>query len=185
MHSPEFLREATAEHDAANPDRNIIGYTEKSKPRVREVLNVLPAAAHNMSMPAKEAELVKYAGNIFLYWKVLFANILYDLSNGLDVDYEVVKNAMSADPRIGKSHMDPVHVSGHMSSGDEIHTRGAGGHCFIKDFEAFLELYKKNVGDKNGVAVLESLRDKNIELLIQSGKDIDLLKGVYGVGIVK
>ncbi len=30
MHSPEFLRESSAAHDAANPNRNIIGITKMS-----------------------------------------------------------------------------------------------------------------------------------------------------------
>jgi len=36
------------------------------------------------------------------------------------------------------------------------------------------------VGDELGLKVLESLKDKNIDLLAGSGKDLDLLAGVYG-----
>ena len=68
------------------------------------------------------------------------------------------------------SHMDPIHKSG----------RGAGGHCFIKDFSAFTEIYEKEVGDQAGINVLHALRDKNIDLMVNSNKDLDLLYGVYG-----
>jgi len=184
MHSPEFLREASAAYDATHPDRNIVGYTEKSKEVAEDVLQILPKAKYRVSMPVKEAELIKYAGNVFLYWKVLFANMLYDVSKGLGADYELIKNAVIADPRIGKSHIDPVHSSGHVSDQGNVQTRGAGGHCFIKDFAAFSELYKEVVGDELGMRVLDALRDKNIDLLVKSDKDIELLRGVYGEKIL-
>ena len=33
--------------------------------------------------------------------------------------------------------------------------------------------------------VLEALQEKNIDLLAKSGKDIDLLKNVFGKGVIK
>jgi UDP-glucose 6-dehydrogenase len=66
--------------------------------------------------------------------------------------------------------MNPVHQSG----------RGAGGHCFIKDFKAFSDSYKKETGDELGLKILRSMENKNNDLLVKSGKDIDLLIGVYG-----
>ncbi len=173
MHSPEFLREVTAVYDAANPDRNIIGLpimSDEYKEKANEVLRVLPDAPFKNICSSREAELVKYGGNCFLYFKVLFNNMLYDLSREAGCRWEAVRDSMIADPRIGKSHMDPIHKSG----------RGAGGHCFIKDFAAFTEMYEKEVGDNKGVKVLHALRDKNNDLLMKSGKDLDLLKGVYG-----
>ena len=98
-----------------------------------------------------------------------------------------------SDARIS-GHMNPVHESG-KSGGEagrklpfyEFHLepvhktgRGAGGHCFIKDFAAFHKLYEEMVGDERGIKLLDSMRDKNIDLLVNSGKDLDLLKGVYG-----
>jgi len=173
VHSPEFLREVTAAHDAANPDRNIIGIpvmNDEYKKKAQEVIEVLPKAPFEQICSAREAELVKYGGNNFLYFKVIFMNMLYDLAGEYGARYEEVKKAMMADPRIGKSHMDPIHKSG----------RGAGGHCFIKDFSAFTEIYEKEVGDQAGINVLHALRDKNIDLMVNSNKDLDLLYGVYG-----
>ncbi len=176
MHSPEFLREKTATKDAANPERNIIGVTEQSKEKGDDVMAVLPRAPYEKVLPVRDAELIKYGGNIFLYFKVIFANLLYDLAQKTGADYDAVKDAVSADPRIGSGHLNPIDASGHA----DMPGRGAGGHCFIKDFEAFLRAYREHVGDPHGVALLESLRDKNIELLTQTGKDLDLLEEVYG-----
>jgi UDPglucose 6-dehydrogenase len=173
FHSPEFLAEATAAYDAAYPNRNIVGipkWNPKYKNRAKAVLAVLPKAPYQAILPVREAELVKYAGNCLLFVKVVFGNLLYDVAKKVGVDWSKVKDAVAADPRIGKSHLEPVHQNG----------RGAGGHCFIKDFAAFAALYKEAVADGFGVNVLDSLRDKNVDLLLKSAKDLDLLEGVYG-----
>ena len=178
MHSPEFLREASAAYDAANPQRNIIGIpidSVKYRNNAEKVLKVLPRAPYKKITKARNAELVKYAGNIFLYWKVIFANILHDLSKELEAEWEEVKEALSADPRIGESHLNPIHQSG----------RGAGGHCFIKDFAAFRKLHNQYFQNNISSNVLEALEKKNIDLLLQTEKDLDLLQGVYGEEIMK
>jgi len=177
VHSPEFLSEATAAYDAANPQRNIIGIpndTEEYKQKAREVLAVLPFAPYTLVCRSSEAELIKYGGNCLLYLKVIFNNIMYDTAEALGINWDNVRDGMTADPRLGSSHWNPVHQSG----------RGAGGHCFIKDFAAFYELYKNKVGNGAGLKFLQSTQYKNIELLIKSKKDLDLLRGVYGDSII-
>jgi len=177
MHSPEFLTESSAAYDAANPNRNIVGIAEDSdehRAKAKEVMEVLPYAPYQLICRAREAELVKYGGNCWFFFKVIFINMLYDSAQKLGVQWETVQDAMAADPRIGRTHLNPVHQGG----------RGAGGHCFIKDFAAFTDIYQRQVGDKLGMEVLESLAKKNIDLLIKSKKDIDLLKGVYGDKVI-
>lgn len=182
MHSPEFLREATAAYDASHPDRNIIGIpkdTPEYHKRAEDVLRVLPSAPFELVCSAIEAELVKYAGNSWLYVKVIYVNLLYDLVQSLGARYDIVRDALAADPRIGRSHLDPIHQSGHGG----LPGRGAGGHCFIKDFEALRRLYEEKVPDAYGARVLQTIAAKNIELLYKSEKDLDLLEGVYGKDI--
>lgn len=177
--SPEFLRESNAAHDAAHPERNIIGIPEEGtvyRTAAELVLSVLPHAPYHRVMTARQAELVKYAGNVFLAMKVVYANMLYDLSKGIGSEYEAIRDALGADPRIGYSHLLPVDPSGHSTAAG----RGAGGHCFIKDLEAFRELYARDLNDSKGNELLEALVRKNVQLLTDSGKDLDLLKGVYG-----
>jgi UDPglucose 6-dehydrogenase len=181
FHSPEFLREIYAAYDAANPSRNIIGVPEMTPENIRraeEVLKVLPKAKFEKIMLAKEAELVKYIGNCFLYEKVVFFNQMYDLANSLGLDYQNIRDAVTKDERIGESHTAVVHASGHDA---KMLGRGAGGHCFIKDFEALIEMYQKNLPkDVFGLEALQALRDKNNSLLVKSQKDLELLKGVVG-----
>ncbi len=187
MHSPEFLAEATAAYDASHPTRNIIGIPEESpgmRARADEVLRVLPPAPFELVCASRESELIKYINNTMLAMKVVYVNMVYDLAHKLGADYEVVRDAVAADPRIGRSHLDPVHKSGHPGARAG---RGAGGHCFIKDFEAFRRLYGSHVEDLSGRELLDAVVQKNIELLLGSGKDRDLLESVYGkeVGRVK
>lgn len=184
LNSPEFLREANAAHDAANPTRNLVGIPEDSKRYLEAadaVLAVLPSAPFANVMPAREAELVKYAGNVFLAMKVVFANMLSDLAEAEGSDYGRVKEAMAADPRIGPSHLSVMSASGHT----EKTGRGAGGHCFIKDLEAFRRLYAELCKDQDGSALLDAVVKKNNALLIKSAKDLDLLAEVYGDSILQ
>ncbi len=180
MHSPEFLREATAAYDAAHPDRNIVGIcadTPEVRSLAQKVISILPAAPFELVCSAVEAEFIKYAGNNWLYVKVVYINILYDFVHKLGGNYEHVRDAFAADPRMGRSHLDPVHQSGHGGPAG----RGAGGHCFIKDFAAFRAMYEKTFpADTMGIEVLKAMEQKNVKLLRDSGKDLDLLEGVYG-----
>ena len=180
MHSPEFLREKTARRDAANPDRNIVGIvsdTPEYRARAEAVLAVLPPAPVARVVGVREAELIKYIGNCFLMTKVVFFNVMYDLAAAQNLDWEEIRSLVAADPRIGPSHTRIFHESGH--GGPKA--RGAGGHCFIKDFAAIAELYEDLLPeDRRGRAVLAAIEEKNAELLRKSGKDIDLLDDVHG-----
>lgn len=181
LHSPEFLQEKTAAHDAAHPHRNIIGMaqdTEAHRLHAQTVLSMLPKAPYELIAHSTETELIKYAGNAFLFFKILFANLVYDAAQGLGIDYEVVRSGVAADPRIGPSHLHPVDASGHPGA---TPGRGAGGHCLIKDFAALRILYEEVVpNDPPGSALLRALEAKNAALLKDSNKDLDLLRQVYG-----
>lgn len=184
MHSPEFLVLKQAAEDAARPLRNIVGVPKKSKAyrsRAQVVLRTLPKAPFDIICSSEEAELVKYGGNFFLYLKVLYGNLMFDLCRALGADYEAVRKSIAADPRIGGSHLQIVHNSGHKGAKAG---RGAGGVCFIKDVAAFTDAYKKHTKDRHGTAFLQAAIEKNIHLLVSAGKDLDLLEGVHGKKVV-
>jgi len=179
FHSPEFLMEATAGYNARNPDRNIVGVPKPDKKNMdaaKKVLKILPKSPYSKIMLSEEAEMVKYIGNGFLYTKVVFFNIMYDFLTKQKLNYENVREAVSRDPRITGAHTHILHNSGHTRKSG----RGAGGHCFIKDFEAMLDAHKKLLGKDFGYKALWGLREKNNSLLVKSGKDLDLLRGVVG-----
>lgn len=177
LFSPEFLLEATAAHDAAYPLFNIVGMPGDSavyRKAAEEVLSILPKSTHDRICSSREAELFKYVHNIHGFFRILFANLVYDLSDSLGCDWEDIEEMMKLDPYLNKNasyYNRPNHKGG----------RGAGGHCFIKDMAAFRELFEKTrSNDLTAIELLRALEKKNIELLRTTGKDIDLLEGVYG-----
>ncbi|MFA5998217.1 MAG: hypothetical protein WC814_02425 [Candidatus Paceibacterota bacterium] len=173
FYSPEFLSEATATYDAAHPFANILGFAvddEMHQVAAEQVHKLLPSAPFSLTCDSTEAELIKYAHNVNGFVQVVLWNTFYDLATKSGSNWGVVQKALAADPYVSSKYLSPVHKTG----------RGAGGHCFIKDFAALRGLYEDQVGDVEGVAVLSALENKNIALLKESGKDLDLLKGVYG-----
>ena len=188
--NPEFLTESQSWLDYIKPDRQIIGHTAKSFSDVKEVLSLLPRAHFERpwssdytkkDISATEAELAKYAANVFGYIKVIYGNILADLCHGLelvlkkqsmgaDVSYENVRETISADPRIGPAWLNVEHGN----------YCGAGGYCFPKDMAAFTKFAEQLVADlsknkkpdggliqnmKKGIGVLRAMQDYNKTLL--------------------
>lgn len=135
LFNPEFLREKTAREDNLNPCIQIMGYVRESdKKTAEETAALLPPAPAIKIIKAREAELVKYWVNSFLATRVIFANEMYDLAKKLGgIDYDIVKNCVATDSRIGGSHFD-VFADGY---------RGYGGSCLPKDTKALLSLAKK------------------------------------------
>lgn len=179
LHSPEFLTEKNAALDAKFPPRNIVGYSAKAKEKAKLVLELLPKAKYELITESGEAELIKYMGNNFLYLKVVFANLVYNLCQRKGLNYDIIAEAVGHDKRIGASHLQIKHQSGLEGKVG----RGAGGNCFIKDMAAFIEMFEEEgVGSKEDelvLGVLHSISKLNQRLLLDSQKDLDLLKSVY------
>lgn len=134
--NPEFLTESAKEEDFAKPDKQLVGYTEKTKNFAADIMNVLPPAPYQKALPAKSAEMAKYAINAFYAFKVIFGNSIYDLCEKLEIDYDAVGSGHVADSRIVDSHFD-VHHGGY---------RGYGGKCLLKDVDTLFWLARqKNV----------------------------------------
>ena len=173
MFNPEFLTESQAKSDFLNPDRQIVATTEKSKSVASDVLMLLPIASFSspgalttydyIFIRATSAELGKLATNSFGMTKVMFANILADICDGVNgaygrdiTSYEEVKHVIAHDKRIGPYWLDVYH-------GDY---RGAGGYCFPKDFDNVITSVsdtitklKRKKGDKKLIERLEKGRD--------------------------
>lgn len=127
--NPEFLRELFAEEDMKNPPLQILGITKESEPEAEKILEILPKASFQKIIPAKEAEMVKYFINSFLANKVVFANQIYDLCFRLSIDYNLVRECVIKDQRIGNSHLDIF----------DQNYRGYGGKCLPKDVRSLIK----------------------------------------------
>jgi UDPglucose 6-dehydrogenase len=147
IYSPEFLVANTAARDAAHPLRTIIGLPvddEAHQKAATQVISVLPKAPYERIMSAREAELVKYAGNSFLYTRVIFANVFHDIAQAFGASWGVVSEAIGADPRIGTSHLKVVDASLPNSKAG----RGAGGLCLPKDLSSPTQSIRKRSASK-------------------------------------
>lgn len=186
MHSPEFLTEMTARDDAKKPMRNIVGIpldTEEFRTRAETVLNMFPPSSYQKIMTSNAAELIKYGANAFLFTKILFSNLFYELVEEKGEDWDLIREAIGVDPRISPFHMDL-----HLKEDPEgaYNRRGAGRSCFIKDMAALSEIYSDLFGeDATSTKILRQMEYKNAELLRKFNRYIDLLEGVYGEGAGK
>lgn len=153
LFNPEFLTEATADYDTLHPNRQIIGYTDKSRSVAEEILNLLPVAPFQKIMKAKEAEMVKYFSNTFYALKVAFANQFYDLCQKIGVDYETIKECTKAEPMMGINHWDIFHKG----------YRGYGGKCLPKDTRTIIRLAKKCGMDFGLLLLAEEYNDELVK----------------------
>ncbi len=172
FHSPEFLSRKTAAYDAENPERNIIGMPKNTtlyRTKAKMIMSVLAKAPYELICSSNEAEFIKYGHNVNGYIQVVYSNLLLDLAKNNNMKWDNLKSAFMADPLMAHRYLNPLDGKG----------RGAGGDCFIKDFEAFIEITKKSKVLDEHVKMLETIRNINVKLLVNSGKDMDLVRGVY------
>lgn len=135
LFSPEFLTAETTDRDLENPDKQIVGYTEKSKSIAKTVLKQLPKAPLERLVPAYVAEFIKYASNTYFSVKVSKNNELYDVFKkfgGTNEEFKKITEALVSDPRIGDSHFIIWHKE----------KRGYDGTCLPKDTKAFIKFAK-------------------------------------------
>jgi UDPglucose 6-dehydrogenase len=181
--NPEFLTESQAWLDFIRPDRQIVARTLKSRSGTGEVLALLPRAPFERpwasdytkkEINTTEAELAKYAANVFGYIKVVYGNILADLCYALSldfdgsklgagVDYENVREVISADPRIGPAWLNAEHGN----------YCGVGGSCFIKDMNAFIK-FAENLTE----GLSKGKKTKDTGLISSLKKGVEVLKAV-------
>jgi UDP-glucose 6-dehydrogenase len=174
LFSPEFLCENTAAYDVAHPIMNVVGVPYDTAGHLKaaeSVKSTFPPSEHNFTVSAQAAELFKYAHNLNGYFRVILANLLYEVGEKTNANWADVKTMMDSDIMMSAYYNTPVHKGG----------RGAGGNCFVKDMAAFRYLYSEIVKeDITGLSVLRSLEKKNLELLHSTGKSKEIVEGVYG-----
>jgi len=164
LFNPEFLSEATADHDMRHPTRQIIGHTAASAAVAEQMLALLPKAPFMATVSATEAEMVKYMNNAFYGLKVTFANQIYDLCERLGLEYEEVARCATPEPMMGASHWRVVHKG----------YRGYGGKCLPKDVRALIQLAYQH-GLKP--SLLEAAEAYNNRLVRSQGLDIRWKEG--------
>ena len=127
-YSPEFLVERQRLEDFANQDILVCGTHHEDVAQMvfqqhREA-GVL-RRDNTFQVTPTQAELVKYTKNSFYAVKVIFANQLYDICQGMGEDWYKIREIITAEQAqpIGPSHLDPIFGL----------NRGFGGKCLPKD----------------------------------------------------
>ncbi len=123
--NPEFLREGSGVHDFMNPDRVVLGSTNReAAARVAELY--APLAGETIITDLRTAEMIKYASNAFLATKISFINEIANICESLGADVQAVAYGMGTDHRIS-SHFLGAGI-------------GWGGSCFPKDVKALIHM---------------------------------------------
>lgn len=152
LFNPEFLRAKTAREDFLKPDRQIIGYADKKgRMAAPKILKMLPESPYPKIIKSGEVEMIKYFNNSYLGVRVVFANQIYDLCRKLGVDYDIIKECLVQDKRIGNSHFS-IFSDGY---------RGYGGGCLPKDINSLIQFARKK---RTKLDLLEKVEEVNKRL---------------------
>jgi len=143
--NPEFMREGDAVYDFFHPTRIIIG-TEPGKDKAAQILKRLfaPLKAPILQTSIINAQMIKYASNVFLASRVSFVNEIANICEKVEADVMEVVKGMSYDKRLGEGYLRPG--------------IGFGGPCLIKDLKALIKM-AENYG--YNAQYLKSILEKN------------------------
>lgn len=95
-HMPEFLTERTYIEDFKWQPMVFTGDIELLE-------RIFPGKKH-IDMTSEEAEMVKYAHNVFGALKVTYFNCIYDLCDKLNLNYENVRKGVLGSTYINEPH---------------------------------------------------------------------------------
>ena len=161
--NPEFLTERNAVDDYENQKRIILGGPRPTTTEIKQIFSKVFPKAHIIKTDSTHAEMVKYLTNSFLATKVSFANEMYQICEGLDVDYDKVIEYATQDERLGDSHWNVPGPDGDF---------GYGGHCFPKDVKALMVVAE----DMDIIPLMLAATDvKNNE--VRKNRDWEQMKG--------
>ena len=166
-YSPEFLVERRRLEDFANQDILVCGthHKEVAEMVFSQHIEAGVLKSDNLfHVTPTQAELIKYTKNTFYAMKVIFANQMYDICEGLGEDWYAVRDIITAEQAqpIGDSHLDPIFGL----------NRGFGGKCLPKDSNALRVLAKELSVNYD---IFDALQSDNARLRgILTGKESDV-----------
>ena len=145
--APEFLKEGTAVEDFMNPNRVVIGTTNKAVAKKLLELHE-PIKGEKVVIRPASAQMAKYASNAYLAQRITFINQMADLSEKNGADIQEVIEAIGFDERIGGHYWYPG--------------LGYGGSCFPKDVKE-VAAYSQAIGEGDGLFVkIDALNEARI-----------------------
>ncbi len=167
--NPEFMREGTAIYDYFNPPKNVVGCTSAV---VRGVLSELNQRCTNLPttfLTIEEAEIVKYADNIWHALKVGYANEIGNVCKSLNIDSHRVMEVFCDDTKLNLS---PYYLKPGFAF---------GGSCLPKDLRAFL--YESQTNLELNLPIIGSILPSN-KLQIERALNMVVERGSKRVGVL-
>lgn len=161
--NPEFLREGSALADCTNPERVVLGSSDReAAERVAQLY--LPLNCPIIITDLRTAEMIKYASNAFLATRLSFINEIAAICERLGADIKEVARGMGFDARIGPDFLDAG--------------LGFGGSCLPKDVTALVAM-ADDAGQHPQLlqAVLDINRDRRQWVIDQLERELGDLAG--------
>ncbi len=122
---PEFLTERTAYADFCSQPMVFTAHSD--------ILKAVFVGKKYLEMTSAEAEITKYAHNVFGALKVTYFNGIYDICQKQGLDYNRIREGVLLSGYINEPHTQVPGPDGKL---------GYGGKCFPKDVNAFTETCK-------------------------------------------
>ena len=133
IHNPEFLTARNAVEDYAKAERNIVGGNKELCVDFTCFFEACFPKIPSIIVSSDESEAIKYFSNTFLAYKVAYFNKIYDFCKATGLEYTKVRQGVTADYRIGKSHTQVPGID---------NDRGFGGTCFPKDLNSLITQFE-------------------------------------------
>lgn len=171
--NPEFMREGQAIYDFYNPERIVIGETDKNSGDIVEKIYT-NVNAPVIRVDLKTAEMIKYTDNVFHGLKVAFSNEIGTLCKRMGIDGREIMKTFCMDKKLNLS---PYYFKPGFAF---------GGSCLPKDLRAIIHR-SKELGIENPLieSILESNQkhiDRAVELIISQNKK---RIGIFGLTFKK
>jgi len=126
LFNPEFLREGSAIYDFFNPDRIVIGGTNKLAIDRCKLL-YKDFECEIVVTDSISSQIIKYLSNTYLAMRLSYVNEAYRLISDLGGNPDVALRGIGLDNRIGLNYFRP--------------SPGWGGSCFPKDVNEIINTY--------------------------------------------
>lgn len=127
--NPEFLREGSALFDFFNPDRIVIGGSDKNS--IEKCLKLYDEFdCEKIITDSTSSQIIKYLSNTYLAMRLSFVNETYKLSSEFGGNPNQILEAIGKDKRIGNHYFRP--------------SPGWGGSCFPKDVKEVINFFEND-----------------------------------------
>lgn len=167
--NPEFLREGSSVKDFMEPSIIVVG--GEAPEHIRPVADLYSSMDCGVTVVGlREAEIIKYACNVFHALKISFANELGDLCGALQIDGQKVMEVLRSDTKLNAS-------AAYLRPGFAF-----GGYCLPKDTRA-LNVCAGEVGlELPLLASILPSNDLHLSRAIDSVAELGKKRiGVYGI----